>query len=228
MSAGVSRAQAPIGPLPDFNADGKGDLLLRNKATGQNIGWLMNGLTVSSLSRIPADDRRHELGDQRRRRLRRRRQSRRHLAEQSDRSEHRLADERADGRRPPRSCRRLPTPTGRSQGVGDFDGDGKADVIWRNMSTGQNIGWLMNGLTVATRGFLPTIADTQLGDRGRRRLRRRRQGGRHLAQQGHRPEHRLADERVDRRRCRRSCRRLPTRTGRSKAWATSTATARPT
>ena len=33
------------------------------------------------------------------------------------------------------------------KGVGDFDGDGKADVILRNESTGQNIGWLMNGLT---------------------------------------------------------------------------------
>jgi len=44
--------------------------------------------------------------------------------------------------------------------TGDFDGDGKSDVILRNKSTGQNIGWLMNGLTVSLSAFMPTIADT--------------------------------------------------------------------
>ena len=45
-------------------------------------------------------------------------------------------------------------------GIGDLDGDGKADVILRNRSTGQNIAWLMNGATVSLSTFLPTIADT--------------------------------------------------------------------
>ena len=45
-------------------------------------------------------------------------------------------------------------------GVGDFDGDGKSDVILRNKATGQDIGWLMNGLTVSSSAFMPTIADT--------------------------------------------------------------------
>jgi hypothetical protein len=31
--------------------------------------------------------------------------------------------------------------------VGDFDGDGRADIVWRNASTGQSVIWLMNGLT---------------------------------------------------------------------------------
>ena len=44
--------------------------------------------------------------------------------------------------------------------IGDLNGDGKADVILRNKVSGQNIGWLMNGLTVANSAFLPTIADT--------------------------------------------------------------------
>ena len=43
---------------------------------------------------------------------------------------------------------------------GDFDGDGKGDLLLRNKATGQNIGWLMNGLTVSTSALLPTIADT--------------------------------------------------------------------
>ena len=33
-------------------------------------------------------------------------------------------------------------------------------MILRNRSTGQNIGWLMNGLVVSVSAFLPTIADT--------------------------------------------------------------------
>ena len=33
-------------------------------------------------------------------------------------------------------------------------------LVWRNGATGQNIGWLMNGLAVASSAFLPTIADT--------------------------------------------------------------------
>jgi hypothetical protein len=46
------------------------------------------------------------------------------------------------------------------RGVGDFDGDGKADVMLRNKATGQDIVWLMNGLSVANSAFLPAIADT--------------------------------------------------------------------
>ena len=44
--------------------------------------------------------------------------------------------------------------------VGDFDGDGTSDLLLRNKVTGQNIGWLMSGVTVSNSGFLPTIADT--------------------------------------------------------------------
>src|SRR5438477_5232799 len=38
------------------------------------------------------------------------------------------------------------------QGIGDFDGDGKADILWRNISTGENYIWLMNGLSTASQG----------------------------------------------------------------------------
>ena len=81
------------------------------------------------------------------------------LAQQGLGSEHRVADERADGRAlgVPADDRR---PNWEIVGVGDFDGDGRADVILRNTFTGQNIGWLMNGLTVRNSAFLPTIADT--------------------------------------------------------------------
>src|SRR5205809_7237478 len=36
------------------------------------------------------------------------------------------------------------------KGIGDFDGDGRADILWRNASTGENYIWLMNGLSTAS------------------------------------------------------------------------------
>jgi hypothetical protein len=32
--------------------------------------------------------------------------------------------------------------------TGDFNGDGKADILWRNSTTGQVVAWLMNGSTL--------------------------------------------------------------------------------
>jgi Tol biopolymer transport system component len=45
-------------------------------------------------------------------------------------------------------------------GVGDFNGDGKADILWRNNTNGNVAIWLMNGTTVtnsstATFGNMP-------------------------------------------------------------------------
>ncbi len=37
--------------------------------------------------------------------------------------------------------------------VGDADGDGKADLIWHNRSSGQVAVWLMNGLMVTATEF---------------------------------------------------------------------------
>jgi hypothetical protein len=43
----------------------------------------------------------------------------------------------------------------------DFDGDGKADILWRNSSTGQNYLYPMNGKTIlGSEGFLRTVADS--------------------------------------------------------------------
>ena len=41
-------------------------------------------------------------------------------------------------------------------GEGDFNGDGKADILWRN-SDGTVAIWLMNGLTQASAGGLGVV-----------------------------------------------------------------------
>src|SRR5436853_6064369 len=44
-------------------------------------------------------------------------------------------------------------------GSGDFDGDGRADILWRNTSSGQNYIYFMNGTAILTEGYLRTVAD---------------------------------------------------------------------
>src|SRR5207245_494427 len=45
-------------------------------------------------------------------------------------------------------------------GTGDFDGDGRADVLWRNIATGENYIYFMDGTTIKpTEGFIRTVAD---------------------------------------------------------------------
>ena len=45
-------------------------------------------------------------------------------------------------------------------GAGDFNGDGKQDIVWRNQATGQDLVWLMNGTTYVSTLSLTTVPDT--------------------------------------------------------------------
>ena len=46
------------------------------------------------------------------------------------------------------------------KGIGDFDGDGKADIVWRNSTSGENYLYPMDGTTIKpTRGSFRTVAD---------------------------------------------------------------------
>jgi hypothetical protein len=44
-------------------------------------------------------------------------------------------------------------------GVGDFNGDGKMDILWRNSVSGENGVWYMNGGTRLGVEYLPPVAD---------------------------------------------------------------------
>jgi uncharacterized repeat protein (TIGR01451 family) len=50
-------------------------------------------------------------------------------------------------------------PNWRLGGVGDFDGDGKPDLVWRNQATGADEVWLMNGLTRTAVVPILSVAD---------------------------------------------------------------------
>jgi len=43
--------------------------------------------------------------------------------------------------------------------LGDFNGNGKADILWREGETGQNEIWFMNGSTVVSTPLLPTVSN---------------------------------------------------------------------
>jgi hypothetical protein len=55
------------------------------------------------------------------------------------------------------------TPTGdlnwQIVGTGDFNGNGRVDILWRNNFTGQNAVWYMNGVTYAGFDFITTVTD---------------------------------------------------------------------
>jgi len=43
-------------------------------------------------------------------------------------------------------------------GVGDFNGDGKADILWRHSTSGDNAVWQMDGFTVTASALLPRVS----------------------------------------------------------------------
>ncbi len=97
----------------DFNADGKSDILWRDLSTGDNAIWQMDGTTLVAgplIQGVPI------------------------------------------------------TPPGWTiAGVGDFNGDGKADILWRDTSTGNNAIWLMDGFTLTSAPLIQGVPVTPPG-----------------------------------------------------------------
>src|SRR5438034_477197 len=155
----ISSAHAlPVCAPMDFDGDCKSDVLWRNSATGEDYVWLMNGRTIATGGSLTT------VGDP---------------AWQIQGTGDFDGDGKADilwrnavtGQNYIYLMNGLtiasegsvsfvdPTSGWQVQGIGDFDGDGRDDVLWRNLSTGENYIYLMNGSTIASEGYLNTVSD---------------------------------------------------------------------
>ncbi|MBC8123260.1 MAG: M4 family metallopeptidase [Gemmatimonadaceae bacterium] len=142
----------------DFNGNDKVDILWRNRTTGANTVWSMNGTSYTSSTAIPT-------------------------VTDTDWQIVASADFNGDGKADILWRNRSTgqnvvwlmkgtsyvstvtlTPVTDTNwqvgGAGDASGDGKPDIFWRNQVTGQNILWLMNGTSYASTVTLPVVADT--------------------------------------------------------------------
>jgi len=98
-----------VAGIGDFDGDGKDDILWRNAVTGENYLYPMDGLAI-----MPSEG----------------------------------------------YLRTVPDQSWQVAGIGDFDGDGEADILWRNSSSGQNYIYPMNGTAIMpSEGFIRTVAD---------------------------------------------------------------------
>ncbi|MBF0292065.1 MAG: VCBS repeat-containing protein [Nitrospinae bacterium] len=101
--AADSATDTATSPTSDFDGDGKSDILFRDAVTGQTQAWIMDGVTVTSnlVTSLNAGAYSSTIGWQ-------------------------------------------------AQGIGDFDGDKKYDLLWRDSASGQVAVWTMNGADVVT------------------------------------------------------------------------------
>jgi hypothetical protein len=140
--------------FPDFNGDGKADVVWSNSATGDRAIWFLNGTAVSSfgyLAGIPTDW--HIVG----------------AADfDGDGKTDLLWENVTTGDRSfwlmngtaisSFSYLALVDPAWHIAAVGDFNGDGKADIVWENLSTGDRAIWFLSGTGIASFAYLAGVS----------------------------------------------------------------------
>src|SRR5438477_592795 len=157
LAISSANALPPCAPM-DFDGDCKSEVLWRNSATGEDYVWLMNGLTITrggSLTTV--DDPAWQIqgtGDF-----------------DGDGKADILWRNAVTGENYIWLMNGLsiassgsvnfvdPASGWQVQGIGDFDGDGRDDILWRNPSTGEDYIYLMNGWAIASGGLIRTVAD---------------------------------------------------------------------
>ena len=138
---------------PDFNSDGKSDLVWQNTTTGERSLWLMAGTAYGSsafLGVIPVEWSMAGTGDFNG-------DGKTDLVWQNTTTGERslwLMD--GTGYSSSVSLGVVPTPW-KIAGTGDFNGDGKTDLVWQNTTTGERLVWLMNGTAYGSSVFLGMI-----------------------------------------------------------------------
>src|SRR3989442_191867 len=155
----ISSAHAlPVCAPMDFDGDCKSDVLWRNSATGEDYVWLMNGRTIATggYLRTVADPAWQIVG----------------TGEfDGDGKADMLWRNAVTGQNYMYLMNGLtiasegsvnfvdPVSGWQVQGIGDFDGDGRDDILWRNPATGENYIYLMNRLSIASGWLIRTAAD---------------------------------------------------------------------
>ncbi len=152
---------------PDFNNDSRADIFWRNGGDGQNWVWLMNGNRfvgettqgndgVGQLRTVPGSDWAIAAfgdfnGDGKTDVLWRNAATGENYIYFMDR----FAILPTEG-----YIRTIADQNWQVVGAGDFDNDGRSDILWRNSASGENYVYFMNGLQIASEGYVRTVADT--------------------------------------------------------------------
>jgi uncharacterized repeat protein (TIGR02543 family) len=141
----TARFVRPAVPM-DFDGDRKSDVFWRNPSTGGNAVWFMNGATATGLSSTTVPDANWQpatFGD----------------FDGDGKSDilwynsafHTVAVWFMNGQTLVSSAApnaSVADVNWRVEGNGDFNGDSKSDVFWRNVVTGQTMIWYMSGASV--------------------------------------------------------------------------------
>ena len=135
-------ATATATSKPDFNGDGKADILWQNNSTGQHTIWLMNGTTYMGSGDLISTS----LAWQ--------------IATTGDFNNDGKVDVYWQNTQTGQISIQLMNgtttmgwvdftfPTAwKIVGTGDFNGDSKTDILWQNIQNGQVTIWLLNGTT---------------------------------------------------------------------------------
>ncbi len=144
--------------LGDFDGDGDSDVIWRHAVSGHNLIYLMDGKTLSSagiLNQVTTDWEIEGTGDF-----------------DGDGKDDILWRNQNTGVNLVYIMDGISIATGTAVintlsdtfykivGVGDFNNDGKADILWRHATTGDIVIYLMNGAVISNAGLVTTFADS--------------------------------------------------------------------